>query len=378
MTAALHRLAALDWMRGLVMVLMALDHADAIFNSGHRAPFDDTNLLYRGTLPDAAQFLTRWVTHLCAPTFLFLAGTSLALSLGRRRERGESDGSLDRHLLLRGSLIALLDPLVMTWSFGGGGIVFQVLWAIGVSMILMVALRRLGTRWILCLALLILLSGELLAACSRPLRGLVPDLVFGASIDLRFPRVGPHPLQQLLMLYPVLPWLAMLMLGWVLGCRLREKGPVASERIFLVSGMIALCVFAVLRGLNGYGNMFLPRADHSVLEWLHVSKYPPSLTFATLELGIMCLVLSGLLRLGRGGRVRPWNPFLVFGQTALFFYLLHVPIMGAFALGFGILQKLDLAAGYLGALAVLCALYPLCLRYRRYKQAHPDGWTRYL
>ncbi|MFQ5506531.1 MAG: DUF1624 domain-containing protein [Planctomycetota bacterium] len=375
MTVPHHRLAALDWMRGLVMSLMALDHADAIFNRGHRAPYDDTNLLYGGTLPDTAQFLTRWVTHLCAPTFLFLAGTSLALSIGRRKAEGESDRSLDRHLLLRGCLIALLDPLVMTWCFGGERIIFQVLFAIGVSMILMVPLRRLGARWLFCLAVSILLLGELLVLYSRPLRGVIPDLVFGASIDLRLPLLGS---QQLLMLYPVLPWLAMLMLGWVLGCYLREQGPAASARVLLLCGGLALCLFAALRADNGYGNMFLSRADHSLLEWLHVSKYPPSLTFTTLELGIMCVVLAGLLRLGRGGHPRPGNPLLVFGQTALFFYLLHIPILGACALGFGILQKLDLQAGYLGALAVLIVLYPSCRWYGRYKRAHPGGWSRYL
>src|SRR5262245_35997834 len=110
------RLAALDQLRGLVMVLMTLDHASGEFNAGRLMP-DGVALYTPGTPLPAAQFLTRWVTHLCAPTFVFLAGTALALSVARRRAAGDAEGAIDRFLVTRGAFIAALDPLWMSWVF---------------------------------------------------------------------------------------------------------------------------------------------------------------------------------------------------------------------------------------------------------------------
>ncbi len=136
------RLPAIDAMRGIVMVLMTLDHSSHAFNAGRYVA--DSVLWYRsGTEIPAAQFLTRWVTHLCAPTFLFLAGFVLALSVAGRRERGDTERSIDADILKRGIFILLLDPLWMSIGFGGN-IIFQVLYAIGGSFCLMVLLRRLG------------------------------------------------------------------------------------------------------------------------------------------------------------------------------------------------------------------------------------------
>src|SRR2546423_13759813 len=126
------RLAPIDQMRGLVMVLMALDHSSEAFNAGRL--FTDATFLYQsGTPLPAAQFMTRWITHLCAPTFVFLAGASLALSIERRRALGERPADVDRFVATRGIFIAALDPLWMSWVFAPGHVLLQVLYAIGVA-----------------------------------------------------------------------------------------------------------------------------------------------------------------------------------------------------------------------------------------------------
>ncbi len=378
------RLLAIDWMRGLVMLLMALDHASATFNGG-RIAADSAYLFDPATgapawLPGSplppGQFLTRWVTHLCAPTFLFLSGTSLALSLEGRAREGALAGQLDRHLLARGLVILALEGLL---SLLGGFLVLQVLYAIGVALLLMIPLRRLPAGWLAAGALAWIAGGELLTPAAGGPGAARVGLAAGLALV-------PFEAGGLAVLYPALPWLAQLALGFAFGRhllgvppgregRLRTAGRVAG------AGLAALALFAGIRGLDGYGNMGLHRDDASLAQWLHVSKYPPSLSFAALELGLMGLCLAGLLLLeGRRGRV-PWraNPVLVFGQTALFFYVLHLPLLGTAAVVLtGGIGRRGLPEAWAAAAAVLAALYPVCRLYRAYKSAHPRGLAQYL
>ena len=152
------RLPAIDTMRGIVMVLMAMDHASHVFNAG-RYVRDSFRWYPPGSEIPAAQFLTRWVTHLCAPTFLFLAGLVLALSVAKRQALGDPERSIDGDIIKRGVFILLLDPLWMSFGFGEG-IVLQVLYAIGVSLCCMAFLRRLGVRGLFAIGLGILFFGE--------------------------------------------------------------------------------------------------------------------------------------------------------------------------------------------------------------------------
>jgi uncharacterized membrane protein len=365
------RLAAVDRLRGIVMVLMTLDHASGELNAG-RLMADSVGLYTPGTPLPAAQFLTRWVTHLCAPTFVFLAGTALALSVARRRAAGDGEGAIDRFLVTRGLFIAALDPLWMSFVFTPGGVLLQVLYAIGGSLVAMVALRRLDPRWLLAIALTLIAGGEALTGLALVASGGEPTLP--VALLLTGGRFGP-----LIVAYPLLPWLAMMLLGWCFGVRLAERGAGVSAARIGWTGLGALVVFVAVRGLDGYGNMRLLREDGSLVQWLHVSKYPPSLSYTTLELGLMALALAALLAVERtqGADVRR-GPLLVLGQTALFYYLLHVHLLAAGAWALGVHQRAGLEASYLGAAATLVALYPLCAWYGRYKRGHPDGWTRYV
>jgi uncharacterized membrane protein len=373
-----HRYVALDWMRGIVMILMAIDHASGAFNKGRL--FTDSDFFYHAgmSLP-APQFFTRWITHICAPTFLFLAGTALALSLERRERTGESSASIDRYLLTRGLIIASLDPILISrfWSYDGS-ISFQVLYAIGMSLIFMIPLRRLRTGWLFGTSIGFIVLSELVTGVLFSLHNDQPTVIGVLMIHGGL-------LPRLVVAYPVFPWLAVMLLGFVFGKKLiqirESRSPRWSpERVLLTGGALSLLVFGIVRGLNTYGNMSLLRDNGSLIQWLHVSKYPPSMSFLTLELGLMGIIFGLLFRLqGKAhGPVRLWNPMLVFGQTAFFFYVLHIVILEMSARALNLHEEMGLGTTYLAAMAALILLYPLCLWYRRYKTSHPDGWARYI
>ncbi len=366
------RVAAIDWMRGLVMVLMVIDHASMAFDANHLAK---DSALYADAatvaLPGFA-FFTRFMTHLCAPTFVFLAGTALALSVERKVAKGVNPREVDSFVLTRGAFIALLDPTLI--SLGSGRLTLQVLLAIGLAMIAMVALRRLSSGALLALALGWMALGEIPTgwAWDPP----------GSASPLAALLVATYGSAAVIIKYPLLPWLAMMALGWVFGrYALQFAGTGnrrAPARTLALWGLAGLCVFAVVRGLNGYGNMFLPRADDSWPQWLHVSKYPPSLAYCGLELGLLGVILAGLVLLEPRIGVRENGVFLVFGQTAMFFYLVHRLVLEIPATYFGLRGAGTIVTTYAVSAVLLAALYPACLWYRRVKKAHPDSLLKYI
>jgi uncharacterized membrane protein len=183
-----------------------------------------------------------------------------------------------------------------------------------------------------------------------------------------------------LVAYPLVPWLTVMMLGWAFGRHLDRVPRAVVERQVVVAGAAALACFVLVRGLNGYGNMGLGREDGSLVQWLHVSKYPPSLAFMALELGLAALLLATLLRLDRREPAAPraLRPLALLGQTALFFYLLHVHVLTLAAHLVGAAHRSGLAATYAAAFVAVVVLYPACRWYRGYKAARPDGWPRYV
>lgn len=365
------RLPAIDAMRGIVMVLMAMDHASHVFNAGRYAR--DSFAWYRpGSEIPAAQFLTRWVTHLCAPTFLFLAGFVLALSVAKRQARGDSELTIDGDILKRGIFIFLLDPLWMSFGFGEG-ILLQVLYAIGLSLCCMVVFRRLGMHTLLAVGLGLLFFGEAFVELARwagdsQLSGLLGTLlVRGGSVT-----------KSIYVLYPVVPWLAYMILGWACGKRMLDKKGFNPIRWFTMAGALSIIAYFIFRGFNKYGNMLLYRYDNSLLQWLHVSKYPPSLTFSALELGLMFLILALLFAWYRNRNASVANPLQVFGRTPLFFYIIHVHLLAAAAWMLNLYRAFGLIETYIATVVALLVLYPLCRWYGRFKQTHPNSLLRNL
>lgn len=365
------RLIALDWMRGLVMVLMALDHASMIYNSC--LTLDSAATYAPGTPLPEAQFLTRWVTHLCAPTFVFLAGAALALSCHHRGASGDSKRSIDRDIVIRGLIIASYD-LVLRPFLTMQRPVLQVMFAIGMGMIAMVWLRRFHAVVLLGVAVLWFLIGEAVtifwwnpASGNPPMWAALTIAVFRSD--------------ALTILYPAIPWLPVMMLGWAFSRYLlsaqMESGH-SPIRFLSGSGAALLAVFFIVRAGNGYGNMLLLWEDNTWVQWLHVSKYPPSLSFITLELGLMCLFLAAFMALEKRVKPRQKNLFLVFGQTALFFYFIHIPVLAVPAVVFDLFGAGSLSWAYGAAVIGLGVLYPICRKYRDHKFAYPRSLVRYL
>ena len=250
-----------------------------------------------------------------------------------------------------------------------------MLYAIGMSFLCMVPLRRLSDRALLGVGLgLALLDEPLLGVLSlgHLERSLPAALVASGGMF-----AGGH----FIVGYPVFPWLGMMCAGWVLGRRLlalpEAERDAAATRLLAAWGVGLLLLFAVVRGANSFGNMLLYRDDGSLVQWLHVSKYPPSIAYIGLELGIASLVLAGLFAVTHR---RPGfaGPVQTLGKVALFYYLLHAHLMMLAGWLAGILDRLGLASAYVGAAATAVVLYPFCVVYRRYKVAHPGGWTRFV
>jgi uncharacterized membrane protein len=369
------RLAAIDAVRGLAMVVMTLDHSSGAFNRD-RLMVDGVAAFTPDMVLEPVQFAVRWVTHMCAPTFVLLAGMSLALSVSRRQQAGMEASRIDRDMLIRGALLVGLDVAWMGWMWRLGlPLQLGVLYAIGMSMIGLIALRRLPAAAVAAIGIAILAGGEAVTAALDPSSTLVAATLAGGA----FPSVW--------FLYPFLPWTGMMLIGWALGVRLVRRG--LGVRDWLALAAVAAATFVIVRGIDGYGNAGLHRRDGSWVEWLHVSKYPPSLTYAALELGIAFALLAAFwTRAGShhlaasgplAGRSRaPWRPLVVLGQTALFYYCLHAHILKGAARVMGEYRELGLGATAIAWAAVLVALYPACRWYLGVKQRHPHSMLRFL
>jgi len=380
------RIAAIDWMRGLVMILMAIDHASLTWNAGRLAsdsayllnPETGGPLWIPGSALDTLQFYTRWITHICAPTFLFLSGTSLAMSFERRRARGMAEFELDKHLLIRAIVVLGCEGLLSMMS-GMAEPFLQVLYAIGASMIAMIFLRRLPTSLLVALGLAWLVGSEFVLSHFFPIeqtgRTVFELLVFTTG--------GKG---SLLVFYPMSHWLAMMVLGWAFGRYLlarpaTDTGQQETEKLLLLSGLSALLLWAFVRSNNEYGNMGLLRDDKAIVQWLHMSKYPPALVYSLMELGLMALLLVVFLRHERRmqGPPRENNPLLVFGQTSLFFYMIHFVLLGGSAIAItGGTGLRGLTEAYLAAGLTIVALYPTCIGYRALKRKYPKSFLKYI
>src|SRR6478672_10479833 len=263
------RVDHVDLLRGLVMVIMVLDHVRAYFSGAH---FDPTDL----TRTTPALFATRWITHYCAPVFVFLAGASVWIA-GTRRTRGE----LARFLLSRGIWLVFLELTVISfawylstaWTLGAFA---QVIWAIGWSMVVLAGLIYLPRGAVAAIALAMVLGHNMLD-------GVTPER-FGALAPLwRVLHVsGPLGIAPILGLYPLVPWIGVMALGFLAGPVVFSSSPKDARRL-LWAGAVLVAGFVVLRWVNVYGDPH-PRVLHGetdlvVMSFLNLTKYPPSLLY---------------------------------------------------------------------------------------------------
>jgi uncharacterized membrane protein len=366
------RIASIDLARGLVMILMLLDHARGYWTEGNGIdPLD----VARGT---PALFLTRWITHLCAPMFVFLTGLSAGLS---QAEKPGGPARAFRDLALRGLWLMALEVVVTSALWGRvaflNGIIFQVIWALGLSLLILAFLQMLPRQAVGLIGLSLVLFHNLIP----DLIGLPPTLQFLWDLLHQRGLVTVSPTWQLDVLYPVIPWAGLMAIGWSASPLFRGPAP-RRRRLLALSGAGAILLFALLRAVNVYGDPrpWTPQANPllSLLSFIDVEKYPPSLAYLLVTMGLGALILAAF----DGAAPGQGNVLLVLGRVPLFFYLVHLPMLGITVLacylltGIAVPFALPLWSAWLVCLALILPLYYLCRAYGKAKfEANPKPWT---
>lgn len=380
LTRARVRIESIDALRGFVILLMALYHVRSYFTN---VPFDPLDL----TQTNVALYVTRWITHLCAPTFIFLAGLSAHL-MSQRLDISD----LRRFLVTRGLWLIALEFTVVqfAWSFNVRyeyGLFLQVIWAIGASMVVLGALVS-WPRWLLASLAIAIIAGHNL------LDGVEAD-TFGSFGWIWMLLHQKAQAQYAFILYPLIPWIGVMMLGFCAGVSF-ELDDRKRRSLLLALGTASLVAFVAIRALNVYGDphpwSVQSSATLTVLSFFNVYKYPPSLLYLLATLGIGLLLLAAFESL----RGRPLEILRTFGRVPLFVYVLHIVLahlaagLLALAMGYGdqLLTNIflfppkgwgfDLVGVYIAWLAVIAALYPACRWFAKVKRTRNEWWIAYL
>jgi uncharacterized membrane protein len=378
------RLVSIDLLRGLVMVLMALDHTRDFFGSSGMNLRDVT---------DPALFLTRWITHFCAPVFVLLAGVSAWLYEARGRRVGE----VSRFLFTRGLFLMLMEFTVVRlgWTFdlGANSFVTQVIWAIGASMVVLSGLIYLPRRAIAAIGLAMIAGHNLLDGIGAG--------QFGSAGWMWTLLHEPKLLRlygdtTLFALYPLIPWVGVMATGYALG-PLFALDRAIRVRWLVGLGVCATAGFVLLRAMNVYGDPAPWRPQENalstVLSFVNCEKYPPSLLYLLMTLGPGLLLLAAFEK--ARGRMALW--LVAFGRVPLFFYVAHLFLIHGLAVSFALATKADaswlfgglpggkpadwglgLPGVYVATLLAVLILYPLCRWFARLKQNRTEWWWSYL
>lgn len=393
--ARAYRIESLDLLRGLVIVIMALDHVrDFMMTAAASDPMADANIA-------PALFFTRWITHFCAPVFVCLAGVSAGLMTARRGPH-----ALGAFLAKRGLWLIAVEFFVVSTAvtfapfgiaeFGGRTVVvMQVIWAIGASMIVLAAAQFLGQRACLVLGLVIVAGHNLL--------DLVWPIPAGGPFEIGPPlwvslhaqmavAVGPFVLG---FIYPVVPWIGVMLFGFGVA-PVWQQPPARRDATLWRSGVAATAAFIVLRAIGIYGDpnpwQTQATATATLLDFLNVTKYPPSLLFLLMTLGPASVLCVHADRIPRSlGRV-----LITFGRVPFAFYVAHVALIHVLAMALGVVQGfradqfltifflypkgygVGLAAIYGLWLLVIVLLYPWCRWMASVKERRRDWWLSYV
>ena len=390
-----NRVQSIDLLRGLAIIIMALDHTRNYFHADAMifSPAD----LTKTTVP---LFFTRWITHFCAPVFVFLAGTS-AFLISLRKAKKE----LSFFLLSRGLWLLFLELTVVNfgWTFNihYPFFVLGVIWALGTSMIALSVLVYLPFSAILGLGILVAAGHNLLDAIHVP-GNTLKSFLWSSLHDPTWGRESNQLIindRSVIIDYSVLPWIGVIALGYCFGYLYKQDVDVSTRmQRLLMLGVAAVVLFIFLRVLNVYGDphpwSVQKSTSFTILSFLKVTKYPPSLQLILMTLGPSILFLMVAEKFWKGfGKA-----IMHIGRTPMFFYLLHIYLIHVMALfaaklsGYRwmdmISQKplipvingygFSLATVYIVWIIVVLLLYPLCKRYDRYKSGHKKWWLSYL
>ena len=385
------RIFSIDFTRGLVMIIMALDHVRDLMhiNAVTQSP---TNLSTTTPL----LFFTRWITYLCAPIFVFLAGTSAYISSKKRSNVSQSR----QFLLKRGIWLVLLEFTVVNFGIyfdiGFHNFIFEVIAAIGFGFIILSILLKASLKTICIIGLLIIFCHNLFP--------LIPFENTSTIKAILSPLFGPAGFAitshtNLVVAYPPIPWAGIMLVGFASG-KLFELPDDKRKNMFLKIGFGALVCFVILRFINIYGDPSLWASQKSAvftfLSFINVTKYPPSLLFCLITLGILFLLLA----LAENAKSRFARMVPVYGKVPLFyfvihFYIIHVAMIILMMLQGFHWQQLDFSSGSFGRpkgaesgislwaiyvtwIAVVLLLYKPCLWFGKYKATHEQWWLKYI
>jgi uncharacterized membrane protein len=390
------RVESIDVLRGIVMVIMALDHVRDYF---HISSNLDNPLNLATTTP--LLFFTRWITHVCAPVFVFLSGISVYLQSLRKTKK-----ELSAFLIKRGIWLIVAEVLIVSlaWSFNPSYnfIFLQVIWAIGISMVILGFIIYLPFNFLLTLGLIIVFGHNLLDI-PEAAPGFQPSFLWDllhSSQFTTYPFLKDH---YILIAYPFLPWTGLMIIGYCTGVWFTSKySAVNRKRKLIFTGVSLFLLFVLLRYFNLYGDpgpwSVQKNGLYTLFSFIHVKKYPPSLLYLCITLAPAFLLLAFIENV-RNGFTRVMS---VFGRVAFFYYVIHIYLVHflsavAFLLRGHTIEDATqtgtlfpfyfLAPGEGYGLAVLYAvwigvviiLYPLCKWYDRYKTQHKDKkWLSYL
>jgi uncharacterized membrane protein len=402
------RIDSIDLLRGIVMVIMMLDHTRDFVHSGVFL-FVPTDLSKTTT----AVFLTRWITHFCAPVFVFLAGTGAFL----QGARGKSKRELSRFLISRGLWLIVLEftvvRLVAFFSVSPKLLVMlQVIWVIGVSMIVLAALIHLPLRAIAAIGLAMIFLHNLLDQVTMDGPGTPSP---GAKLWMVLHQQSFFPIDganspMVLALYPLIPWIGVMAVGYAFGA-LYTKDARVRQRWLLAIGVVATWLFVFIRAVDKYGEPFIwsrqKNVGFTILSFINTTKYPPSLDYLLMTLGPAILLLAffepgrdAVIAASRSASSALRNFFVTFGRVPLFFYILQWFTAHTIAVGlhmaFGkpvrwLFQTpvdwftnpptgngFNLIVVYLSWITGVLLLYPLCKWFAGVKARRRDWWLSYL
>jgi uncharacterized membrane protein len=374
------RVESIDLLKGFVMVLMALDHTRDYFYQS--AAFFDVSNPASATLP---VYITRIMTHVCAPTFSFLAGVSAFMS-GKRKSKAD----LSVFLIKRGLWLIFMELTIIAFAWylnvDFKNVDLAVIWVLGVSMIFLAGFIHLPKNVILITSLLIIVGHNLLDNIHlNNIWWAILHEVYSTKIFANI---------TLTVIYPILPWIGVMSLGYYFGQFYDPSiAPERRKKLFNTLGFSSVLLFIVIRWVNVYGDpvpwIHLHSAGRTIMSFLNVNKYPPSLSYLLLTLSFTFLFLAN----SEKWRGKVVGFFSVFGRVPFFYYILHlytIRILGMLAAeltGFGwesMIQDefeinlhgfgFNLAVVYLIWIGIILTLYPICKWFDRYKQNHREQW----
>lgn len=382
------RFQSIDLLRGLVMVIMALDHTRDFF---HREAFTGSPLDPATTTP--VLYFTRWITHFCAPLFVFLSGLSAWLQSSRKTTK-----ELSRFLITRGLWLVFLEFTVMTFGLIGdirfGLFTLQTIWSIGISMIILGLMIWLPFKAILITGLVIVLGHNAMDFAEKAWNGNVPLWWSFLHRTRVVPLGGGFSIG---IFYPFLSWAGLMMLGYCAGKLFTDMDAVRRKRILISTGIGALLLFLILRAINIYGDpLTWSKQDGTMrtfFSFMNVQKYPPSLLFMCATIGPALLFLSTI----KDTNSRISKIIMVYGRVPLFYFVVHFYLLHIATAVFFLSRGHTLAEGinglprfpfrfvmpgegfslggvYIAWLITVIIMYPLCKWFDQYKRNHKDKW----